>query len=325
MKNSIFIYSFCIIMTHFLYQGCCFDDLYYSDDANCKIRIYIDWSSCDIPLNGTTAYVYHANGEFYKMLGPFSNPYMIDFSLPKGEYNMLLHNNTPFELQNLKFSKIENAETFEVSTIENNESKHNKKNVLEPNVIALAHIYDLYITEKMINYYPNKPSYIEHNINKEIKLQTEVLTSEIEIRVNVKGLNNAAGAPISELRNLVEGIKLMSKEKTKNRVNQEFILNNRTFNDNSKKDGFISKKLISFGFHDNSEVRYILYMNFILVNGDKYPITMDITDKIKEIEKLKYKIEVECTLPNVPSIGDGDSGFNPDIEEWEDIEVDVPM
>ena len=54
-------------------------------------------------------------------------------------------------------------------------------------------------------------------------------------------------------------------------------------------------------------------------------ITMDITDEIKEIEKLKYKIEVECTLPNVPSIGDGDSGFNPDIEEWEDIEVDVPM
>ena len=52
----------------------------------------------------------------------------------------------------------------------------------------------------------------------------------------------------------------------------------------------------------------------------------DSTDAIRVTQGATHKIihiEVEIELPEV--IGNGDGAFDPDLEEWEDIDVDIPM
>ena len=52
----------------------------------------------------------------------------------------------------------------------------------------------------------------------------------------------------------------------------------------------------------------------------------DVTDAIRVTQGATHKIihiEVEIELPEV--IGNGDGAFDPDLEEWEDIDVDIPM
>lgn len=66
-------------------------------------------------------------------------------------------------------------------------------------------------------------------------------------------------------------------------------------------------------------------MNFKLVNGDLHPIIIDVTDKIEKMDDFKYRISIECSLPEMSGGGGGDSGFDPDVEDWENVDVDVPM
>lgn len=305
--------------------ACCFDDLYYSTDTNCHIRLKVDWSKVDTRLNGASVYVYHYDGLLFQALPPSADPYKLDLALPKGKYHLVVHNNTPYELPNLNFTGKEHGETFRVSPVENRDTKYNLRSVLEPDVIGLAHLYDLEVTETMIDYFPYQPGSWENRNYKEFDLIAEPGLVEMEVVVHVKRLNSAAGAPPSELQNMAGGLMMLTKDRFDEGVDQHFILNERKFDAGSTTDGTISKTIKSFGLRENQQETYKLLMNFKLVNGDLHPILIDVTNKIEQLADLKYRIQVSCSLPDVPGVGEGDSGFDPDVEDWDNIEVDVPM
>ena len=107
------LYKYCIILAmSIMCFSCKFDDLYYAADVECNIRINVDWKKTDFALNGASIYVYNADGSLYKTFPPFTNPYQLDISLPKGEYNLVIHNNTPWEMPNMIFDNINNANDF---------------------------------------------------------------------------------------------------------------------------------------------------------------------------------------------------------------------
>ncbi|MGL4292104.1 MAG: DUF5119 domain-containing protein, partial [Bacteroidales bacterium] len=256
---------------------------------------------------------------------PFPNPHCIEFALPKGKYELILHNNAPFELPNLRFAGLEKRHTLAVYAAANKDDTSQYKKVMEPDVFGLAEISELQVTEKMIEYFPYKPASPEKHEIMEFSLAAHPSICEIEIIVHVTGLHNAAGAPVSSLSNLTEGILLFDRISTGKPISQEFILNNRQFDSGSSQNGRITKKLKSFGFTSDISLRQELQMNFKLVNGDSYPVTSDVTEKIEKIDSMKYRIRIDCVLPDVPAVGGGDSGFNPDVEDWENAEADIPM
>ena len=314
-----------LIAVSVIFASCTFDELYYSTDTNCHIRLHVDWTQTKFRLNGASVYVYHKTGDLYKAFPPFSNPYTIDLALPKGDYNLVLHNNTPYELPNLNFYGLEHAETLRVGPVMNTDPNYKLTSVLEPDDLGLAHLTDLTVTETMIDYFPFKPGSADHRTFKEFDLMVESVVTEIEIIVHVTGLNNASAAPPSEFRNVSGGLYMMTKKKQEELVTHHFILNNRTFDPGSNKNGTIRKTLKCFGPVDDKTVDNLLLMNFKLANGEQHPVLLNATDKLEKISDLKYRVRLECTLPDVPAVGEGDSGFDPGVEDWEDIEVDIPM
>jgi hypothetical protein len=144
--------------------------------------------------------------------------------------------------------------------------------------------------------------------------------------VHVKGLKYAAGAPRTHLKNLSGGYYLDSDKPHSLQVCHEFVLNNRCFDAKDPRNGTITRQLATFGLHDETGVRYLMEMEFVLLNGEKHPVSLDVTDAIRVTQGATHKIihiEVEIELPEV--IGNGDGAFDPDLEEWEDIDVDIPM
>ena len=87
-----------------------------------------------------------------------------------------------------------------------------------------------------------------------------------------------------------------------------------------------STYLIAKQFPNDKMFGYLMEMEFVLLNGEKHPVSLDVTDAIRVTQGATHKIihiEVEIELPEV--IGNGDGAFDPDLEEWEDIDVDIPM
>ena len=67
-------------------------------------------------------------------------------------------------------------------------------------------------------------------------------------------------------------------------------------------------------------------MYFILVNGETYTVSLDVKDLLETSHdgiQTVHKIRAEITLPE--TIGNGDGVFQPDIEEWEEVEAELPI
>ena len=170
--------------------------------------------------------------------------------------------------------------------------------------------------------YAQMGMYIEHYFE-----QKNVRFISVDaITLKNKGLKYAAGAPRTHLKNLSGGYYLDSDKPHSLQVCHEFVQNTRCFAAEDPRNGTITRQLATFGLHDETGVRYLMEMEFVLLNGEKHPVSLDVTDAIRVTQGATHKIihiEVEIELPEV--IGNGDGAFDPDLEEWEDIDVAIPM
>lgn len=326
MRDKLFTKLGIIGITILILCSCHFDHLYYETNTQTYIKLNVDWSKANIRLNGASVYVFHKDGTLYKALPPFSNPYELLIDLPQGQYDLMLHNNTSWELPNVEFLGHVSAKTFSVIAKPDEDiGKGNIISVKQPDQIAVGYVHDLTVDQGLIDYFPDCPGDCSQNVQHTINVTPEPIISEITIIVHVLGLKYAANAPMAELKNLSNGYYLMNRSKSKTLVSHKFLMNLRQFYPQSKEDGQIMQVIHSFGFQDDKKQQYDLHLNFKLVNGATYPMVFDVTNEIQQLDSLKYKIELSCKLPEVIDIGGSDSGFNPDVSDWEDLEFDIPI
>ena len=323
MRNRFLHKMSLFLLCSLLLIGCKFDDLYYATDVNCSVRLNIDWQKhSDIQLNGASVYVYNSDGSLFKVFPPYSNPHKLDLALPVGCYDIIIHNNTPYELPNLSFDNINDRDKFLIKHIETKSSEI--KNVNEVDHLILGQINNLEITQELRDYFPYKPnSYESVEAHLECDVATKIITSELEVIANVKGLSNAATAPECVIDMMNGELCLMRLEQTQKPVNLQFVLNNRKLN-SSNTDGIISKTIKNLGFIDDTGKGTTIKLSFLLTNGEKHVVTIPLEGKIKKESELKYKVKIECELPNVGG-GGGDSGFDTDVSDWEDYFGDINM
>ena len=275
----------------FLLQGCHFDNLYFSIDNYCPIRLNIDWSKTNLRLNGATVYIFKEDGTLFNELPPFDDPNMINIFLPQGRYNIGIHSNTDFEMPNMYVAGKKDIDDFMLKAISISEISNKYK---ELGSVGITHLFDLDVNSQMMQYYPYKPG-LEPIEYKEFNIQANEFIKQIEVIVKVKGINYAKGAPSSELSGLSGGYLIMQQIHSNDTSSCEFIINKRKNIANEQNTAIISNKIQSFGW--NNQIKKNLRIEFNLVNNKKHLIEYDISNKIEMIDSRNYKIEIECELP----------------------------
>ena len=319
-------------------SSCKRDHLYYEGLHTATVIVNPDWTKSHLHPNGVTVYAYNSSdGSLYKRFPPVSAQERCYIQLPKGNYTLIVMNDTPEEFadridfigeENLNTLQAKGVQDLKRSKIEN--ASGSLYCIVEPDTLAVALYSNLNITQQQIDYFWDKP---ENTVSPEnaikINVEPQRVVTMINIKAHVKGLKYARGTTISYFRGLAEGHMLGQGQNSMESVAQSFILNQRVFDPGSDSDGTIKASFLSFGMlgDGNTSSRYYLDINFVLINGEPYPLTFDVTDLITvDISlnlQLSLNINLEIELPEV--IGDEGGGFNPDVGEWEDEIVDIPI
>ncbi len=338
MKTKLF--ELCGILAVCLFVSCNRDKLYYSYAEVANVKLNVDWSQTNITPNGVSAYIFDYNTGFAIGQEIISNDInSVKLELPQGQYDILVINDTEYELENIDFNNTTKLSDFVALIHRLADSKYGlnraSKNVgyaTDCDVLAYDLIKEVTIDRHDIDYYQERPSVggDEHIVYKEITAKPKQVTEVVEIVIDVMNINSAAGAPRSQLTDIVAGFTFALGAKLNDLVIHEFALNNRVIDPDNYKKGRISKRFVCFGPNIADNLRAIyegkLIMNFALTNGDLYPIEImvgNILERTHNGYEYINKIHTEITLPE--SIGNGDGVFNPDVEEWEDVDVEMPI
>ena len=337
MKQVIIKFLFCSLLVS-VFISCNRDHLYYSTGSSAAIQFNVDWKQTLLEPNGVSIFSYdHKSGDLVTQSGISSDPNKIEVAHAAGKYDFLLFNDTEYELDNVYFADVENIKTFKILTKGTKAPAYSSLSkapgmvyATETDYIAKESVSNIEITKQDFEYFLTKPDAGDYTIFKNVSATPERITEFIDIELVVKNLTSAAGAPRTHLTNMAAGYLPGIDKKHDQLLTHEFVLNNKVMLSSDAKDGKISKKLVSFGPHRRDKKllnQHKLIMHFVLINGEDYIIELDVTklitsshDGVQHIHKIRTEIE----LPVV--IGDGGDGpFDPDIEDWEDVEIELPV
>lgn len=153
----------------------------------------------------------------------------------------------------------------------------------------------------------------------------------------IDGLEYAAGAPTAILRGMSGGYNFYTESTTDGDVMEEFSVNTKVSKSDDDDDSYdtIYVDYNTFGMHENDPEDQLYYMDirFTLVDGSYVDYHIDITDDIRtETTETQNVYIVEMELEALPETEgtytfdeDSDGSFDPSLDEWVDIEVNLQM
>lgn len=333
MKKIVFI----IWLMSSLFISCRRDPLYYENSKTVTIRLLIDWNECCLNPNGISTFIFNkTTGEYACSRIISNNSKFVDITLAQGEYYILVVNETDDDLHNVNFIGCDNIKNFYVRICTSQHSKYQTSNnsklcnnyAKKCDIIAFAEVDNLIIRDEDIDYYSKKPK--EYNkLLKVIPITAKRITEKIKISLTVNNINSAAGAPNCIFTNLSGGYHFGEKDKHDLLVNHEFSINTRTMLKSNENKAIISKEIITFGPHF-TKASYInthhLLLNFYLTDGTIHYHEIEANDIMNtNHDGLQNVHEVSATITLPTSIGNGEGPFGSEIEEWDDINLTIPI
>lgn len=327
--------------------SCKLDHLYYASSGTATVLVEPDWSKSGVHPNGVTVFAFNeSDGSLYKRFPPVSAQEKCYVKLPQGDFTLVIMNDTPEEFGGtIAFEGSDNLNTFiargvkdeqgSAKLLEHLVSKADDEDgeycIVEPDTLVVSVVKGLHVSPEQIDYYYDKP---QSDYSTESAIHVDVVPapviSTVNIKAHVKGLKYARGTTLSYLRGVAAGHYPALGVNSSQQVSQAFILNNRTFDPGSDSDGTIKADFLSFGLagDGNTDCRYYLDINFVLINGESYPLSFDVTDLISIDVTLSLQftlnLDLDIELPEV--VGEEEEGgFSTDVIEWDDEIVDIPM
>ena len=330
-----------------LLMSCQRRDIYYENVQYANLTIKVDWSKSfpdeDSKPTGMSVWFYPDGGgnPIIKSTNEVDN-YKV--RIPEGIYDILIFNQTPFELgKSLSFRGIESLQEAEVYSVlldykswyEQQTSKpvHVQPkyfaSVKHENVEVVSPLYDSDYTPE---YAPERPP-----VDITIKMTPQMITKDVEILVHVKN----AGS-IKDIRSVVSGFAeghLLNGQQ-QNSISSINIIDDWDIGDDSdSEETIIVFNLTSFGYKKTSDKSDSntdywngeLDLRFMLHDGEieNFIIPLDKDNIIETGNKLKMKLEIgidnPIDLPDVPNPGNGGAGFEPDVEEWPEEDIVLPI
>ncbi|WP_298648810.1 DUF5119 domain-containing protein [uncultured Proteiniphilum sp.] len=306
------------------------------------------WTLADIEPQNITALFYNQDNGKLVLEHRFENtPGRIQTyaSVPVGKYTVVIFNELRGQIQGVGIRGYENLSTLEAYAAPDPNYKNRSNDnayVYDPDILASVMVHDFYVTDEMISY---SHLYNGEAINQSMKESLETLVGLVPLRkvhqfsmvVHVKGLNNARMPALVDLLGIAESYNFREDKNTRTGAVQQFTMNNRTYDSDSRKDGTISGTVYTWGLlgekpnEANVQRDSPVQMDFLfmLVDAERTLVRqiVDVTSSIQlQTEShgattLNLYVELPDPLPDVVPEGGGNSGFETEIIDWDIIEV----
>ncbi len=307
------------------------------------------WSRAEINPQNVTALFYNQDDGKLVLEHRFeNNPNRIQTyaSVPVGKYTVVIFNELRGQIKGVDIRGYENLSTLEAYATPNptvRKRSDSDSYVYEPDIFASVTVSDFYVTNEMINY--SHYNLTGNSVNQSMQEDIETLVGleplrkvhKFNIVAHVKGLNNARMPALVDLLGIAESFNVKEDKNTQIVSVQQFTLNNRTYDNGSRKNGTISGTIYTWGFlgekPDETNVQrdspVQLDFLFMLVDAEKTLIRqlVDVTSLIvfqhetNGATTMNLYVELPDPLPDVVPEGGGNSGFETEIIDWDIIEV----
>ncbi len=328
-----------------LLMSCHRRDIYYENVQYANLNLVVDWTKAfpseEYKPKGMSVWFYPEDGgnPIIKSTNEVDN-YRI--RIPEGMYDVLVFNQTPVELSgSLSFRDIESLDKAEVYAVMMDykswyEEETGENVNMQPLYIAAVKHEDVVVMPAVgdLEYTPEYEG--QHpDIDATVKVTPKMITKDLEIVVYVE---NAAS--ISDTRAVISGL-AKGHKLTAEYPNSESCTNLiKSWNVDTKSESTnIVFNLTSFGYRRSIEdVGYNLsdwegelQLRFLLHDEHQviYTISLDETNIVDTGDRLKMKLVVglddPLVLPDVVNPGNGGVGFEPDVSEWPEEDIVMPI
>ncbi len=344
-----------LLIALFTLNSCYRKPLY--DDCVCdnyaRIPISVDWEPSGVPPKNVSVLVYdRSSGDLVEEFIYEHNTNNIQYYiyLQIGEYVAVVFNELRNQIDYMSVDGYENFNTLKFYA--NNDSRVRARSVggnddyiQQPGGLAVQVIDDLDVTAELVKY-TNKEDEELTKASEETRIMSNKLmgliptrkTVRLSITMHVDMIKSALMPALVDLRNVSEGYYVSGDKNSLNAKTVQFTMNNRTYDEGSDENGYISADIVLFGTlgerlsttSHTDDTPLTLDALFALTDADKTIENrkVDITD-IVEFTDHGYSgitLKVDCradALPEVVPVAGEDSGFDTKLEDWETI--DVPL
>ncbi len=304
------------------------------------MRIDVDWSNFleyETPT-GMTVIVYPQDGST-PITAKTNDISHVLVSLPEGDYNSIVFNQSETEFGSLKFKNLDNYQEAEVMAVQAPTKWYTTKNqeeriVHEPEWLGTDNEENVKVTPQMLE--QSTLEYTE-NINSSrsaksgielMNLTAQNVIHTVNITVNIKNVQNLKSAR-GALGGIAEGYMLGAGKRSTNQVTHLVEGWSLTKDPSDPTQGAIHAKILCFGLPDGHKAtpkENIFTLSLLLVdNKTILDYTFEVGDQfVEDITKyltLNLNISLQEPLPHVQPDGGEDGGFDADVDDWgEEIE-----
>lgn len=318
------------------------------------------WDLAEITPRNATVMVYDQNGDLY-LEKSFSSENEFAYSeilLDPGIYTVFVFNEIRNQIVNVNMRGHEKLSTFEAYVVPSSKVYSTKSRtdgdriVTQPEILAVSKIDNFVVTWGMVtrsHYLKAGATTVadaltqagtrgttDEMIGALIDLHPHKKVSNLSVTAHVLNLNYALMPALTEIRNLAEGYLFATDENSYVPVTTQFLMNNRTYDAGSNRDGTISQVITTFGVlgkrgtvGDTPGNSVLFNLSFKLIDDATlverfYDVTNSLVINEKKTEmSLELHVEVE-KLPEVKPVGGG-SGMTTDVEDWANETITIEL
>ncbi len=137
--------------------------------------------------------------------------------------------------------------------------------------------------------------------------------------LNVKNLEYLHGAAVdATLSGMAEGYLHGKRTTTDVAVTMPFTLTP------SQAESSLHSEFLTFGECDTNKVQHLLTVYLYLTDGTKWYHTFDVTEQVTTAPDPRH-VHIVIDGLDLPKPVSGSGGFVPDVNDWNDIYIDLPM
>ncbi len=318
-KLSILIIAIIALITF----SSCDDRRPIYPEAGVWVVVNLDWSDLESKPNGATIKFYPQTRSELSVVTLLTNSLVDSTYINRDTYSVVVMNETVDSHTNLKFSGASSYDTFvaKIQTVLNPSADDTEIITAgEPDDFATLSYEGLEVTRESV---------IEAR-RYELFLTPELRTHNLEVSLYINGIDNLR-SDIQQLTidGMAEGVFLSTGESNGVSTSHTVIFSEKLLDDGSYTHGYLRGSVNCFGIAGNGISNTVdIYM--ALRDGTMHVLEdIDVTDDIyiDEDDHLQLYLNLEAiTLPEVEDIYNPGSGFEADVDDWDDEEdVEIPI
>ncbi|MBR2962357.1 MAG: DUF5119 domain-containing protein [Alistipes sp.] len=333
MKRTLYI----ALSALWLLIGCNHKDLCMSHPHLIDINVQFDWSAApDAMPHGMCVYFYPTDGSSSWQRFDFDSRLGGKAQLHVGKYHAIFYNN---DTTGVLFADTDTYDRHYLYTREGdilepiygNAGRHNTPRargaedesvVICPDMMWGGYTIDINVTDDGISY-SYKASRNDQLVSiespeKVLTLhpvhQTSYYTYEI---LNVENLKYAS-LMCASLTGMAAGVTMADHQLSDVKVTIPFVANADLANNRIYGD------FITFGHHPANNKPHKLVLYVVFDNGEKYYYTFDVTDQVDNSpDPLRIHLKLDKLTFPTPIYNGG--GFDVDVDDWVDVNVDIVL